>query len=133
MYQIKDIDTNYTPPPNQCLKKHYNPPPPPPNQYLKNFNSLMFCTTNVSPIILSLQKAGKPSLKFAWLLDKLKVERDRNHSIDSKSRRVETSIYNMVVIDCPGHRNYVHNMITGISQVTSSAKIRSFLQNLSHL
>ena len=78
-------------------------------------------------IILSLQKAGKPSLKFAWLLDKLKVERDRNHSIDSKSRRVETSVYNMVVIDCPGHRNYVHNMITGISQVTSSAKIHSFL------
>lgn len=66
---------------------------------------------------LFLQQAGKPSLKFAWLLDKLKVERDRNHSIDSKTRRVETSVYNMVVIDCPGHRNYVHNMITGISQV----------------
>jgi len=50
-------------------------------------------------------------------MDKLKAERQRGISIDSKLRRFETEDRNIIIIDAPGHRNYVHNMITGSSQV----------------
>ena len=51
-------------------------------------------------------------------MDKLASERERGISIDTKLRRLETRNYFVNIIDAPGHPDYVHNMITGSSQVT---------------
>ena len=50
-------------------------------------------------------------------MDKLQAERERGISIDTKLRRLETRNYYVNIIDAPGHIDYVHNMITGSSQV----------------
>lgn len=50
-------------------------------------------------------------------MDKLQAEREKGISIDTKLRRLETRNYYVNIIDAPGHTDYVHNMITGSSQV----------------